>query len=325
MDLLQMTFPVSGVTTNALLPPLVSLVISFFTSMGGISGAFLLLPFQMSVLHYSAPSVSGTNHVYNIVAIPSGVYRYIREGRMAWPLTWIVVAGTLPGVLIGYYLRVRYLPDPRVFKLFAGCVLLYIGIRLVLDLLGAPRGKPGAPKTLEEKFRAKVERSREHQGSGIAAGLPADAVVRTVSVSPRRVEYDFWGERYSFSTPGMLGLACVVGVIGGAYGIGGGAIIAPFCIAFFRLPVYTIAGATLTATFVTSTAGALFFTLMPAVKGVPSHPDWPLGILFGLGGFLGMYAGARMQKFFPQRVIKAVVGSVILFVAAAYIGSSFLP
>jgi uncharacterized membrane protein YfcA len=30
------------------IPPLVAFVISFFTSMGGVSGAFLLLPFQMS-------------------------------------------------------------------------------------------------------------------------------------------------------------------------------------------------------------------------------------------------------------------------------------
>src|SRR5574340_847673 len=121
MEFLNMTFPVAGVTTNLLLPPLVALVISFFTSMGGISGAFLLLPFHMSVLNYTAPSVSWTNHVFNIVAIPSGVYRYIREGRMAWPLTWVVIAGTLPGVFLGYYIRVFYLPDPRAFKFFVGC------------------------------------------------------------------------------------------------------------------------------------------------------------------------------------------------------------
>jgi uncharacterized membrane protein YfcA len=325
VDLLNVVFPVSGVQTSLLLPPLVALVISFFTSMGGISGAFLLLPFQVSVLHYTAPSVSGTNHVFNLVAIPSGVYRYIKEGRMAWPLAWVVVAGTLPGVMIGYYLRVLYLPDPRGFKLFAGCVLLYIGIRIVLDLLGSQRVRPGTRGTLEEKFRAKVGQAREQKGSGIAAGLPAEAVVRTVRVSLRRVEYEFWGERYSFSTPGMFGLACIVGVIGGAYGIGGGAIIAPFCIAFFHLPVYTIAGATLTATFITSAAGALFFTLMPAVKGISSFPDWPLGILFGLGGLLGIYTGARIQKFVPQKVIKAVVGFVILFVAAAYIRNYILP
>ena len=323
MDFLNITFPISGVTTNVLLPPLVSLVISFFTSMGGISGAFLLLPFQMSALNYTAPSVSGTNHVFNIVAIPSGVYRYIKEGRMAWPLTWIVIAGTLPGVFIGYYLRVRYLPDPRVFKLFAGCVLLYIGFRLFKELVDSKRGRSAGTKTLDEKFRAKAEEIRKQQGAKVASGLPADAVVRTISISLDRVEYEFWGERFSFHTLGMSALAFVVGIIGGAYGIGGGAIIAPFCVAFFHLPVYTIAGATLMGTFITSVAGALFFTVLPATQGVSPMPDWPLGILFGAGGYIGMYLGARAQKYVPQKFIKMIVGAAILFLAIKYIVQYF--
>jgi hypothetical protein len=319
MDLSPITFSVSGVTTNILFPPLVSLVISFFTSMGGISGAFLLLPFQMSVLNYTAPSVSGTNHVFNIVAIPSGVYRYIREGRMAWPLTWVIIAGTLPGVFLGYYLRVRYLPDPKAFKLFAGCVLLYISVRLLRELLRAGDARTAGAKALEQKFKARAEEVRQARHAGMAAGIPAGAVVRTISVSLQKVEYEFWGERYSFSTPGMFALACVVGVIGGAYGIGGGAIIAPFCVAFFQLPVYTIAGATLMATFITSSAGALFFSIIPVAGGAATMPDWPLGILFGLGGFLGMYLGARTQRYLPQGMIKLIVALAILFLAGTYI------
>ncbi|KJU85671.1 membrane protein containing DUF81, partial [Candidatus Magnetobacterium bavaricum] len=133
------------------------MVISFFTSMGGVSGAFLILPFQMSVLGYTAPSVSGTNHVYNVVAIPSGVYRYIREGRMAWPITWVVVLGTLPGVFIGYYIRVHYLLNPGPFKLFVGCVLLYIGSRLLKGLSTKADDKNSAANALEAKFKLKAE------------------------------------------------------------------------------------------------------------------------------------------------------------------------
>jgi uncharacterized membrane protein YfcA len=323
MEFLQMTFPISGVTTNLLLPPLISLIISFFTSMGGISGAFLLLPFQMSVLNYTAPSVSGTNHVFNIVAIPSGVYRYIKEGRMAWPLTWVVIAGTLPGVFIGYYLRVLFLPDPRTFKLFVGCVLLYIGVRLFKELLFPNKGQSAAAKSLEEKFKARTAEMKKEQSSKIAAGIPADAVVKTISVSLKKVEYEFWGERFSFNTLGMFALAFIVGIIGGAYGIGGGAIIAPFCVAFFHLPIYTIAGATLMGTFITSIAGALFFSILPVTHGASPMPDWPLGILFGIGGFVGMYLGAKTQKFVPQKFIKIFVGSAIMFLAIKYIVQYF--
>ena len=76
MELFYMLFPVSGVKTYIFIPPLVAFILSFFTSMGGVSGAFLLLPFQMSFLHFTSPAVSSTNFLYNIVAIPSGVYRY---------------------------------------------------------------------------------------------------------------------------------------------------------------------------------------------------------------------------------------------------------
>ena len=319
MDLLNITFPISGVTTNVLYPPLVALVISFFTSMGGISGAFVLLPFQMSVLNYTAPSVSGTNHVFNIIAIPSGVYQYIKEGRMAWPLTWVVIVGTLPGVFIGYYLRVHYLPDPKTFKLFVGCVLLYIGIRVLKNLFGGNQDWSAGGKALENKFKARAAERRKEQSSRIAAGFPADAVVKTIRVTLRKIEYEFWGERFSFNPLGMFALAFVVGIIGGAYGIGGGAIIAPFCVAFYHLPVYTIAGATLMGTFMTSVAGALFFSILPATHGASPMPDWPLGVLFGIGGFVGMYLGAKTQKYMPQNFIKLMVGIAMLFLAVKYI------
>ncbi|MCK4604793.1 MAG: sulfite exporter TauE/SafE family protein, partial [Deltaproteobacteria bacterium] len=105
-----MYFPIADIEVSPWIPPLVAFVISFFTSMGGVSGAFLILPFQVSFLGFNTPAVSATNQLFNIVAIPSGVYRYIKEGRMVWPLTWAVIIGTLPGVLIGAILRIQYLP-----------------------------------------------------------------------------------------------------------------------------------------------------------------------------------------------------------------------
>jgi uncharacterized protein len=319
MDIFQVHFPVSGVETWVFLPPLVALVVSFFTSMGGVSGAFLLLPFQVSVLGFTSPSVSATNFVFNIVAIPSGVYRYVKEGRMAWPLTWIVIVGTLPGVFIGYYLRVLYLPDPRSFKLFVGCVLLYIGARLLYEMTARSQRGKKEMKALDDKFSEQTRRIRETHRARLAAGLSADAVVKTVSFSLTRVEYEFWGQRFSFSTPGMFLLAFVVGIIGGTYGIGGGAIIAPFCVAVFRLPVYTVAGAALMGTFLTSIAGVFFYSVIPAGTGVATAPDWMLGALFGAGGFLGMYCGARLQKFVPQKFIKLLLGVLIVSLAARYI------
>jgi uncharacterized protein len=323
MESLFWFFPVSGVKTYVFIPPLVAFIVSFFTSMGGVSGAFLLLPFQVSFLNFTSPAVSATNFVFNIVAIPSGVYRYLKEGRMAWPLTWVVIVGTLPGVFIGYYLRVLYLPNPKAFKLFVGCVLLYIGFRLLYEMSGRSQKGKKETKALEDKFNQRTKELKESRNTRMAAGLPAEAVVKTIHFTLSRVEYEFWGERFSYSTLAMFLLAFAVGIIGGTYGIGGGAIIAPFCVAVFRLPVYTVAGAALLGTFLTSIAGVFFYSIIPAQAGMATSPDWFLGFLFGAGGFIGMYLGARAQKYIPQKFIKLMLGVIISILALRYITQYF--
>lgn len=300
-----MHFPTSGVDIAPWVPPLVAFGVSFFTSMGGVSGAFLLLPFQVSVLGYTAPSVSATNQLFNIVAIPSGVLRYVREGRMLWPLTWTVVLGTLPGVLVGAVVRVTLLPDPGAFKRFAGLVLLGIGLRMLGEFL------PGA-------HAAAATAGAGRAGDG---GL---APIEVIERSARRVRYRFQGQEHSFSTVAVLVLSLAVGVIGGIYGIGGGAILAPFFVTFFRLPVHTVAGAALMGTFVTSIAGVAFYTaIAPLFPAQSVSPDWLLGLLFGLGGMAGMYLGARSQRYVPAVLIKAMLAAVLLFTAGRYLLDSW--
>ncbi|MFH1092370.1 MAG: sulfite exporter TauE/SafE family protein [Pseudomonadota bacterium] len=317
-----MVFPVSGVEVSPLIPPLVAFVVSLLTSMGGVSGAFLLLPFQVSVLGFVSPAVSSTNLVYNVVAIPSGIYRYLKEGRMAWPLTWVVVVGTLPGVAIGAVLRVKYLPDPMAFKLFVGLVLLYIGYRLVYDLTGRGRRASARNKEAEKKFNERIKASRRQGESGGTARVLADSRVKTLEFSFKKISYQFYGEVFSFSTWGVFALAFIVGIVGGTYGIGGGAIIAPFFVAVFALPVYTVAGAALAGTFLTSIFGVIFYQLVVptfAPAGMTVAPDWLLGFLFGLGGLGGMYCGARLQKFMPAAFIKAMLAVIIVGLALRYI------
>jgi uncharacterized membrane protein YfcA len=303
-----MYFDVSGVQVSPAIPFLVAFVASFLSSMGGLSGAFLLLPFQVSVLGFTSPAVSPTNLVYNIVAIPSGVYRYIKEGRMAWMLAGIIIAGTIPGVFIGAILRIKYLPDPKRFKVFVGCVLLYIGFRLVRNLI-------------QGKNKKSIKDNTDNVGQAQRQGI------QTVKFSMTKSTYRFSGEDFTFNTMGLFSLTFVVGIVGGVYGIGGGAIIAPFLVTFYGLPVYTIAGAALLGTLMTSVAGVIFYTIIApyyADSGLAVSPDWALGILFGAGGFIGMYCGARLQKFMPAKIIIGILAVLILFISLRYILSMFI-
>jgi len=298
MDIFQVYFPVSGVETSIFIPPLVAFVISFFSSMAGITGAFLILPFQMSVLGFVTPSVSATNFLYNVVGTPGGIIRYMREGRMVWPLALAITIGTLPGVLAGYYIRVRFLPDPRSFKLFVGVILLYIGIRVVKKIIGT-----NSPAAIEAN---------------------GNFAVSNVTYSLSRMGFDFQAQRVEFSLAAIVSLALVVGVIGGIYGIGGGAIIAPFCVAFLNIPVHTVAGAAMFGTFITSIAGVAIYSTFSFYNGQTAPPDWFLGILFGFGGLVGMYLGATCQKYVPERIIQAMLALIIFAVSANYIFQFFM-
>lgn len=289
-----MLFPVSGVEVPLWLPPLVAFCVSFFTSMVGVSGAFLLMPFQVSVLGFAGPAASATNLVYNLYATPGGVWRYARDRRMAWPLAALVLVGTLPGVVAGFYLRTLYLPDVARFRLFVGAVLLLLAWRLLAALAPAA-SQPGAGRPF--------------------GGIP----LRLARADWRRMEFDQGGLIHGFSVPAMLALAFGVGIVGGTYGVGGGAFIAPLCIAVFGLPVRLVAGAALAATFATSLFGVAVYTLLPLPGGGHAAPDWALGSLFGLGGLAGMYLGAAMQPHVPQRLLQAGLGLLLLGLGASYL------
>lgn len=292
-----MYFPVAAIELSPFIPPLVACVISFFTSMAGVSGAFLLLPFQVSILGFNSPAVSSTNHLFNIIAIPGGIYRFIKEGRMLWPLTWLVVIGTLPGVISGVLIRIIYLPSPEAFKIFVGLVLLYIGVKLCLDLF---KKTPAAKKE----------------------NTPTEFTITNARVNLKYLQYTFNGKDYQISTLSVICLSLIVGLIGGIYGIGGGAIIAPFFVTIYKLPIHTVAGASLMGTFITSTIGVVVFQLLSTSSlAATQHvaPDYRLGLLFGLGGVVGIYLGARAQRYFPAKIIKSILAAALLFTSAKYI------
>lgn len=93
----------------------------------GISGAVLLLPFQVGVLGTPSPAVTPTNLLYNVVATPGALYRYWRQGQTGGRLALVLIAGTLPGVIVGSVVRVELLPAASDFDLVIAAVLIPLG------------------------------------------------------------------------------------------------------------------------------------------------------------------------------------------------------
>ncbi len=293
-------FPISGVETFWWLPPLVAFVIAFAAGTGGLSGAFMVLPFQVSILGFTGPAVTPTNLIFNVIATPAGAYRFFREGRMLWPLFWTLIAGTVPGVIAGSLIRINYLPDPSHFRIFAGIILAFIGIKLIHDILTRTEKLQTENK---EKFR-----------------------IGETEFSLKKITFTFNGNIFTVKPIPLFAISLVIGIIGGIYGFGGGALLVPVMVTFLRLPVYAISGAALLETFVTSLTGVVSYSVLSmlhSATGNPAIPDWHLGGLMGIGGALGIYFGARVQKHLPSRLIKSIIAVCIIFIAVRYILAVF--
>jgi uncharacterized membrane protein YfcA len=130
-------------TSTALLAFAAGLVVAVVTSPVGVSGAVFLLPVQLDVLRVPSPAVTPTNLLFNVVATPGALLRYRRAGGLGGSLTWRLLAGTLPGVVVGTVVRVFVAPQERPFRVLAAAVLLPLGVWLCLR--STRRVRPSAP------------------------------------------------------------------------------------------------------------------------------------------------------------------------------------
>ncbi|MGC4115736.1 MAG: sulfite exporter TauE/SafE family protein [Myxococcales bacterium] len=243
------------------------------------------------MLGLTGPSVTPTNHLFNVVATPSGIARFVRDGRFAWPVAVLITLASLPSSVFGAWARMHFLADPGRFHVLLGVLLGAFAVRLGASALRKPA--PSRPESPGLQTRV----------SGGRLGL-------------LRLEYTFGDQACSAPVPALALISLVVGALGGAAGVGGGALVAPLLVSQFRLPVHSIGGATLLGNFVTSAASLATFALMGTQDALP---DWRLGLVLGAGGLCGTYLGASLQRRVPTRALVSLLALGTLALSASYL------
>jgi uncharacterized membrane protein YfcA len=152
--------------------------IASLASPAGVSGAVLLLPFQVSVLGTPSPAVTPTNLLYNVVATPGALVRYWRQGQTGGRLTRTLLLGTVPGVVVGSIIRVDLVPGPRVFEGIIAIVLVPLGLSLV-----ARRPAPHRRRWKVESGRALVGISALVGGVGGIYGIGGGSILAPMLIS----------------------------------------------------------------------------------------------------------------------------------------------
>ncbi|WP_275226726.1 sulfite exporter TauE/SafE family protein [Novosphingobium album (ex Liu et al. 2023)] len=112
--------------------------------------------------------------------------------------------------------------------------------------------------------------------------------------------------------PKVLGYGLGSGLFSGFFGIGGGFLIVPGLVASTGMPILFAVGTSLVAV----TAFGLATAANYAFSGLV---DWPLAILFIVGGAIGSLAGTRLARRLGKETGRlTVVFAMLIFAVAAY-------
>lgn len=114
------------------------------------------------------------------------------------------------------------------------------------------------------------------------------------------------------NAPKVLGFGLGTGIFSGFFGIGGGFLIVPGLVASTGMPILNAIGSSLVAV----TAFGLTTALNYAASGLI---DWPLAVIFIVGGLAGSYTGARAAKRLAGTTgLLSKVFAITIFIVAGY-------
>ncbi len=113
----------------------------------------------------------------------------------------------------------------------------------------------------------------------------------------------------------IFSVACVVGVLGGLFGVGGGILLVPLLVLLFHFEQHRAQGTSLVA-LVPPTGLLAFLEYYRA-----GHVDWRVGLLIIPGVFIGGVLGSRLaQRLTPTRMRR--VFAIFLFLLGAWQAAS---
>jgi len=265
----------------------------------GQAAGILALPYSTSVLQFSNAHVSPSTLVLTLFNPLGALLGFRRTGQ--WNLrfaAWLCAGGAVGGV-IGPFMRATLLSDAAAFRLVLGCALAFVGAQLCLKALG---------------------RSRAVKAPG-AASLR----IQTLSARGLHLTIGYLEQQWTLNQAVLFLVGAVVGVISAALGLGGAFLIVPFLVIVYRLPMHVIPAATIPYAIVLSAVGLLTYSIvLPLTGRAPIQPEWAWGFFAAAGGVFGAWAAAKTQRYLPESVLDAMLGTITAAAALAYIASFFV-
>ena len=114
---------------------------------------------------------------------------------------------------------------------------------------------------------------------------------------------------------GLVGFGLAVGVFGGMFGLGGGVIMIPVLLYFYKKDIHTAAATSLAVIGPLALSGTIGNILSGKIV-------WPAFLLLSAGSVAGAYFGAHYSKLIPRDVLRKMLGIFVVVISLSII---FLP
>lgn len=307
-------FTIGGTYMNPLVVLIGAFLIGCMFVIVGAAGGLFTAAFQITIVGTNgmvgvnaANAVKPTNLFLTLCSPITGVYSYLKEGRLAWPVALFFVGGILLGAFwIGPTYSAKYLPM-KAYKFYLGFFCLALFIKLWSESTKRAIEKKKSIKAIVQKFNAELKRAKEE---GRAAQLGKVALEKGWTLT--RINFSFWGEAFTANPLLLFFGGVIIGCIASAFGVGGGFMLVPFMTTIMGYPMYLAVPISLCGTFGTSLGGIARYML----NGY--QPDWIMAALIAIGAIAGGKVGPMIQKKLPEIFLKRALALILFIVFLNY-------
>ena len=306
-------FPIAGVVVPIWHLVWMGFWTGYLAALIGQAAGIFALPYEISVLQFSNVYVTPTTLLLTFLN-PIGALLGFRRSRQ-WNREfafWVCVGGAF-GAILGPFVRLEILPQPRFFNLAAGIALLATGGNIVFPMLFGTK----APQNFESKV---ISHATTQAGLGkLAAAIPPQIQLRVVVRERWRLTLEYWGERWVLHKAVLFLTGFGVAIFAVALGIGGGFLLVPIFTEYYRLPLYVVVAASIPYAIILSAIGLLTFIVAgPLLANGTFVPEISWSCYAAAGGIFGSWCAAKTQRFVRPLPLNILLGGVTLVAGAYY-------
>ena len=299
-----MVFEIAGITLPIWLPLLWGILVGLIFSTVGAAGGILASVGLISVMGVQDPNLvkpmaQALTLATPLVAVPG----YYRQCRVVTSLAVLMGSGGILGALVGSTLSAAYLSDMNLFRLAFGGFILLIALQIAWKLFSRSRNGNTRAELAAAAFEALVREG----------GSPCSIGVRHLQYSLRNIDFEFGGERFSYSPWVPFFTGAGIAVISSALGVGGGFLLVPFMVILLGLPMFIVAGTAALAIAVSSVTSIANYMRL----GV--ELDIPLLVFLLTGTLVGAWIGPVLSRYLHERWLQSILSLVLLLIGLRYL------